>query len=69
MVFPPTHTNMVNPPSSSDQPIEVHHVVNQPYWGYGYPGNQLPIENMNYQPKSTGTKYPGIPYSGNMFTS
>ena len=68
MVVPPTKTNMVNPPSTSGQPLGAQPVVNQPSWGYGYPGNQLPVGNMNYQLASIGTMYPGIPYPGNTFT-
>ena len=48
MVYdPPTHTHMLNPISTLGQPLGVQSVVNQPYWGYGYPKNQLPIVNMN----------------------
>ena len=68
MVVPPTHINMVNPPSSSGQPLGVKPAVNQPSWGYGYPTNQLPLVNINYQPISTGTMYSIIPYPGNTFT-
>ena len=68
MYVPPTHTNMVNPPFSSGQPLGVQPALNQPSWGYGYPENQLPVVNMNYQPTSTGNMYYGIPYLGNTFT-
>ena len=68
MYVPPTHTNMVNPPSSLVQSSGVQHAVNQLSWGYGYPTNQLPVVNINYQPTSTGTMYSRIPYPGNTFT-
>ena len=58
MFVPPTNTNMVNPPSSCSQPLGVQLAVDQTSWGYGYPGNQLHVGNMNYQPTSIGTMYP-----------
>ena len=58
MFVPPTNTNMVNPSSSSGQPLGLQPIVNQPFWGSGYPGNQLHVGNMNYQPTSIGTMYP-----------
>ena len=42
--------------------------VNQPSWGYGYPTNQIPVGNMNYQTTSTGMPYTGIPNPRNTFT-
>ena len=32
---PPTHMNLVNPPSSSGQPLGAQPVTNQTSWGYG----------------------------------
>ena len=65
---PPTNTNMVNPPSSSGHPSVAQLAVHKPSWGYGYPANQIPIGNMNYQPNPIGMSYTRIPYSGNTFT-
>ena len=55
---------MVNPPSSSGQPLGAQPVTNQTSWGYGYTTNQVAIGNINYQPTPTG-----IPYPSNTFTS
>ena len=48
--LPPTHTNVVNPPSSSGQPLGVQPITIQSSGGYGY---QIPIGNINYPPNPT----------------
>ena len=60
--------NIVNPPLSLGQPLGAQPVVSQASWGYGYPANQIPVGNMNYQPTPTGISYTKIPYLGNSFT-
>ena len=50
---PPTHTNVVNPLSSSVQPLRAQPVTNQTSWGYGYIENQVPVGNINYPPNPT----------------
>ena len=47
---PPTHMNVVNPPSSSGQPLGAQPITNQTSWGYGYTTNQIPIGNVNPNP-------------------
>ena len=59
---PPTHTNVVNPPSSSSHPSGAQPVTDQSSRGYGY---QIPIGN--HPPNPTGMPYAGIPYSSNTF--
>ena len=58
---------MVNPPSSSGQPLGVHPSINQTCWGYNYPGTWPPIVNQDYQPSPSTVFYPIIPYPGNVF--
>ena len=60
---PPTHTNVVNPPSSSGQPLGVQLVTIQSSSGYGY---QIPVGNHPSNP--TRMPYVGIPYPSNTFT-
>ena len=60
---PPTHTNVVNPPSSSGQPLGAQPVTIQSSSGYGY---QIPIGNHPSNP--TGMPYTRIPYPSNTFT-
>ena len=64
---PPTHTNVVNLPSSSGQPLGAQPITNQTSWGYGYTTNQVPVGNINYPPNPTGMAYAGIPYPSNTF--
>ena len=52
---PPTHSNVVNPPSNSGQPSGASPVTIQSSGGYGY---QIPIGNINHPPNPTGTPYP-----------
>ena len=59
---PPTHTNVVNPPSSLGQPLGAQPVTVQTFGGYGY---QIPIGN--HPPNPTGMPYAGIPYPSNTF--
>jgi len=59
---PPTHTNVVNPPSSSGQPLGAQPVTIQSSGGYGY---QIPVGN--HPPNPTGMPYAGIPYPSNTF--
>ena len=70
MVYvPPTHTNVVNPASSSGQPLGAQPVTNQTSWGYGYTVNQIPVGNINYPPNPIRIPYAGIPYPSNTFNS
>ena len=52
---PPTHTNVVNPPSSSGQPSRAQPVTIQSSGGYGY---RIPIGNINHPPNPIGIPYP-----------
>ena len=52
---PPTHTIVVNPPSSSGQPFEAQPVTIQSSGDYGY---QIPIGNINHPPNPKGIPYP-----------
>ena len=52
---PPTHTNVVNPPSSSGQPLGAQPATIQSSRGYGY---QIPVGSINYPPNSTGISFP-----------
>ena len=65
---PPTHTNVVNTPSSSSHPLGAQPVSNKTSWGYGYLANQVPVGNINYQPTPTRMPHVGIPYPSNTFT-
>ena len=60
---PPTHTNVVNPASSSGHPLGAQPVTSQTSRGYGY---QIPVGN--HPPNPTGMPYAGIPYPSNTFT-
>ena len=62
---PPTHTNVVNPPSSSGEPSGTQPITIQSSRGYGY---QIPIGNINNPPNPIGMPYAGIPYPSNTFT-
>ena len=46
---PPTHTNVVNPPSSSGQPLGAQRITVQSSGGYGY---QIPVGNINHPTQS-----------------
>ena len=67
VVNPPTNTNVVNPPSSSGQPLGVQPVNNLASWGYTYLGTQPPMTNQVYQQPPLVDVYPGIPYPRNVF--
>ena len=69
VIFPSKNTNVVIPLSCTGKHLGVQPPVNQPSWGYTYPGNQPPTRNVNYQPISSGIVYPGMPYPRNMFTT
>ena len=61
---PPTHNDVVNPPSSSGQPLGAQPVTIQSFEGYGY---QIPVGNINHPPNPIGMPYAGIPYPSNAF--
>ena len=56
---------MVNPPSSSGQPLGAQPVTIQSSGGNGY---QIPVGSIDHPPNPTGMPYARIPYPSNTFT-
>ena len=61
---PPTHTNVVIPPSSSDHPLGAQPVTIQSFGGYGH---QILVRNINCPSNPIGIPYDVIPYPSNTF--